>query len=123
MNETMQQELFTRLDAIAAKLGVAAESMWEVLVQQAVLNAWMKLGALVALWSVLAIGLRFVSKLSDENAREFDTFSPRVVGYIVCGIYGVAGPFAGLFALGPGIITGFFNPEYAALRELLDAVR
>lgn len=35
MNPELQKELFTRLDVLAAKLGVAAQSLWQIYAQQA----------------------------------------------------------------------------------------
>lgn len=35
MNPELQKELFARLDVLAAKLGVAAQSLWQIYAQQA----------------------------------------------------------------------------------------
>lgn len=44
MDKQLTDELLSRLDTLASKLGVAVEHLWSVLVRQSVLEGWLGFG-------------------------------------------------------------------------------
>lgn len=111
----MQQEILTRLDALAAKLGIAAEHIYAVFVVQARVGIIGQ--ALFALTIGLAwlIGVRVVRKywkVGMEDAPEI-TICLCVVGSIslaICTMVSISGL--------AWIPTRLLNPEYWALQEI-----
>ena len=107
MNDVMK-----RLDAIAAKLGVAANHIWGVLVYQARVDAieWIIWGVL---W--LAIAGSLVHCAQFAYSRKDD--SERVEKAVTLGGIAIVFTLLGLGCLS-NILTNFLNPEYWAFKQL-----
>ena len=110
VSQGMQEELLNRLDALAAKLGVGGEHLWEVLLQQAQVEAWF-----YSLWAVLGaavlgaglIGIAYFIK--EEAAPIF-----------------ILPIFAGAIIFIPCLhraFTAFYNPEYWALQKIMETIQ
>jgi len=127
----MKEELFTRLDAIAAKLGVAAEHLWGVLIRQVVVGAVWQLVMLCVVFGVCFVlfrwwyrCLRVIAKkegyatlwglVEEKEEAVFAYYIVLAAVVIVC---------ATMFCVvGHNIVLGFVNPEYRALQLLRELI-
>jgi uncharacterized membrane protein YraQ (UPF0718 family) len=133
MNQELSKEVLTRLDAIAAKLGVAAGEVWRILLKQAFVESVVQVvvGVLLAITAAIVVKWFYSRVLADQafnaNIKEehsYDYYRAKrdpagwVTGMVLCSI-------AGLVAIGVAIsgILGVMNPEYYALRELLSVLK
>lgn len=111
----MNDQTIQLLESLAAKLGTTSEMLWGVLVKQAPISASMDI--LVAFILAFLMGSTFgLSKAFREKDAEFA---------VTCMVAGVA--LTVLFTiycsctLG-STAAGFLNPEYWALKELLNSL-
>lgn len=112
MNEQMQQQMMARLDAIAQKLGVAANVLWQATIRQQIVNGWeCVLGAAIFGLAVL-IGIHWLVKNWKELAEE--AFWP-ALGVLVCVVIFLFFTF--------NAIDFLANPTYWAFRDILEAVK
>ena len=114
----MEQELLSRLDALAAKLGVTATHLWEVLVAQQALR-WMNVVAEVVALGVAA-GLLYVScKVFGKHKDSGDM--EEIVSFIGMLLFAVASAGVLFCIIGDGTtaIKATINPEFYALQEVL----
>jgi cellobiose-specific phosphotransferase system component IIC len=121
-----------RLDQLAAKLNVAVESLWAVLVQQASIEALQS--ALLFLLSCTAVGalilvFRWVTRMRVKALKEMEEAGRRqsdkeeflFAMMIISGVATVVAigwVFVSTIAL-TRVPTKLFNPEYWALNEIL----
>jgi hypothetical protein len=109
---TQPADLTTAVSALADRLEVPIEVLWSALLRQAPVSATVSL-FLLALVICTAVGFGLYAKAvfkKDEDAG------------IVVGIITVFLILLSLVAISslPGILAGFFNPEYWALKQLLE---
>lgn len=123
------QELFSRLDALAAQLGVASNAVWETLLRQAPIEAEVVGWRVVVLWIlIVVVGLAFVLfaglVISGIFVNSFDWEDGVVEAALifVCAL--------GAFFLSGALLdnkrtqwTLERNPQYWALEQLRDVVR
>ena len=119
MNAELTKELLSRLDALAAKLGIAADQLWAILVRQAHIEANIDFGlGLVTFVIFLAAVVVFVygvKRGTKMNREQWDCASS------VCTVLG-----GGIIPFAFGIAVAFWldayriamNPEYWAFKEL-----
>lgn len=118
----MNQEVLSRLDALAAKLGVAANHLWGVLVRQAYVDA---LGSLLFALIAAALTYGFYRVVLYGRAEKwYDGYDTElaVVGTGVVGVGLVVCVVIALVQLVAGI-QNVANPEYFALRHVLGALK
>lgn len=117
----LKEEIFTRLDAIAEKLGVAAEHLWAIFTNQAMFEGISALLLILvsAIASILAarFSIRRRSLLEDKNDRELALWclSFSLIGLAVSAIM--------FLTMGVEIFTKIMNPEYYAWLEIKDIIR
>jgi hypothetical protein len=115
----MTEEILKRVDALAAKLGVAAGELWRILVTQAKLESYYSIVWAVLFTTVAAL-LGYVSYKLLRSAM--------LENYSDNGGPGVFAAFCAVAALCVGLgftqsaFTGIYNPEYKALGLLRDAL-
>lgn len=107
----MSDEILKRIDALAAKLGIAASHLWSVYVKQARIEAIECIGWGV-MWLLISLaacfGARWLFKSDDEHE----------VGPFVLAILIAVAAFliaCAQFASTPGMLI---NPEFWAFKEL-----
>jgi hypothetical protein len=123
----MNQQLSALLEKLAAKLGTTTEYLWGILIKQAHISATMSLLCL----AISIVGGIILFKLHktfliykkdgnyERNKYETDEALPAIMGgfaviwlmftiYVICTL--------------PNIFNGYFNPEYWALKEILDSI-
>lgn len=119
----MNEETLKLLEQLASKLGTTAESLWTVLIRQASIAATVHL-CFTVLIIIIGIILWKINKRFNENDG---TMSYRYNNSlsITMGITTIIWTvfFVGQFAKIDVIVNGFFNPEYWALMEILNALK
>jgi hypothetical protein len=120
----MQTQLLSRLDALAAKLGVTANHIWAVLLKQAQVElvqsiVWAILAALVVCLTVYCLWRINTTVTADEN---YDWY-PWRIGVAIASYAGGAAALAILFRNLCAIPTLAMNPEFWALQEVLKTVK
>jgi len=120
MDKQIQQEIFSRLDTMASKLGVAAEHLWEVLVLHAytegivnlALTVFMVIVSSITLW----IGLKRGTKDGFYNSsKDYPKVGGviSVVGGAICAITTCV-----LLIFASEWFGMIVNPEYHAWLEI-----
>jgi TRAP-type C4-dicarboxylate transport system permease small subunit len=123
VKEKVFEKVTQYIDALAAKLGVAAEHVYGVLVRQQVADGVVGLSIFAFLLVLLVISIylaiKFISK--SENGEDVEGF--------IAGAFGFAAIIIGAIVLiqviffVPSDIKQLINPEYYAIREILDAIK
>lgn len=126
MNPDLQKELFSRLDAFASKLGVAASHLWGVLTKQAYLEGisdFIWCGICLFIFGML---IWYTKRLYAFHQRE-EKIDTSYAGSWLCGTFLMFIPDT--IALSTGIqfltsaIRHICNPEFYALQLLIDTVK
>lgn len=113
MNE---EKLMPLLEKLAAKIGLAADTIWAALMRQAMISSFIDL-----LWVVLwCIALVWVIRYVKLVYRKVEKHEWDEISWLPCGLV-IA--FAGIVTLAtisglPMMVAGFFNPEYWAIHHL-----
>lgn len=109
----MNDQLTQLLEQLATKFGTTVEYLWGVLVMQAYVAATVTL-----IWFVLSVGyiIAYVVFVKHIMKRDYyDDYEPAaIIGFIfaiVAACFALFAPYE--------IITGYFNPEYWALKQIL----
>lgn len=125
----MNEQTTKLLQSIALKLGTTTEYLWLVLIKQASIDSWVTIIQLVI---VLLFGLtlwrvhkKLSSDCSDKSSNYKTTYYekydgieiPMIIGVIVFSLLIIC-----LFFCINSVISGFINPEYWALREILNTI-
>jgi hypothetical protein len=111
----LPQEVLSRLDLLAEKLGVASEYIWEILIKQSSINFYIALCTLILCVILEIIAARITAK--SEEGLWGDT-----PAYFICCLF----PGIGIFASLGAIITNvgyFINPEYYALTKIMEIIK
>jgi hypothetical protein len=113
---------------LAQKMGTTTEYLWGVLIRQARIDAIIKLTELII---VLIIGVvllllffRFNKKNPDDSgslSNWFEKSEPLSVVFVICCIIWLLFFFVSLSTIND-IFYGFLNPEYVALKNVMDFI-
>jgi hypothetical protein len=128
MKEKAFQKATEYIDAIAAKLGVAAEHVYGILVrQQYVEGITTILGCLtfVAVMFFISRKITDLTKSTRESAKKKSfTEISEDLAHVVLVLGWIAFFFALIFASFaiPDSVAKLINPEYYAIKEILDAI-
>lgn len=109
----MTPEVLQRVDVLAAKLGVAGEHVWAVLVRQAHLEVLFNLAVAVACGYALRKLILFVRAHTNDDDLPVAVLG--ALGIAIVGMFFLA-------ALGYAL-TAALNPEYWALQQILEALK
>jgi hypothetical protein len=111
----MNQEILNRIDALSAKLGVAAQVLWATYIRQARYEAVEEI-----VWATLeSIGLYLLCRWAIRHFKDFEDLLPI---YVIVAIFGVLLVIFIIFSL-DGVVPQLLNPEYWAFKELMSAVK
>jgi small-conductance mechanosensitive channel len=123
MNEKVFEKVTQYIDALAAKLGVAAEHVYGVLVRQQVAEGIVDIivGALVLAVLIFALMVLIKKVELPRIVDEFDLLGYVFVAAILLLIIGLPGSYA-VSEISDGI-KHVINPEYYAIREILNAIK
>lgn len=128
MNQDLIKELISRLDIVGEKIGISAGYIFPLAVRQVYINAIVSIVAtmFVALvtWVLAkrAIHYNVLQNSADvpyKKREEYETMGMALaIASVLCGI------FLGIIAICTFIdISRVLNPEYAALKSLLDTIK
>ena len=125
MNQ-LTEEVLARLDALAAKLGVSVERLWEILVSQAYLSGIFHLCS-IGIAVVLCLALvRFTRRLAPDATDDVITRLEQEETFFVCRVvsYTVLGAVLALSVCFLNhAMTEILNPQYHAWREISEVLR
>lgn len=114
----MNEQTVQLIEKLAEKLGTTSEYLWAVLVKQAPISAAIDLGILI--FSIIfGIVLLRMHRYFSKNDKYDDLEELVVVPMIIMAILFAVFIIAGVMSL-PEVFSGFFNPEYWALKEVMD---
>ena len=124
--ESFQDKIFGYIDAIAEKLGVAAEFVFAALVKQQIVKGISDLVIWIAFLIIFFIFLRLTIKYS--KGADLDDYEPNasavfmtVFGFLSIILFLIL--TISLANYGPDYIGRIINPEYYALKEIIEAVK
>ena len=133
MNEQLMQEVLARIDMLAAKLGIAAEYLWDVFMRQAyMVNGWYSLaiGLIVTTVGIVAM-FRFaqyarisaeadkiyMSTMGEEERAAARAYKLNATAAVFCGLLSlgaIIGPIAMFDA-----VAHLINPAYYAFKAII----
>jgi len=117
----MGNEVLQRIDALAAKLGVAAGEVWKILVKQSVVEAWQQVATGVVFVLVMVAFIyfgRWCWKRYEESGGYGDWNTSALIAYSLALIPAVIAICSVITA-----ISRFVNPEYYALQVILETLK
>ena len=122
MSEKFQEKIIEYIDALSVKLGVAAEHVYEVLVRQKIVEGMVysivTLGVLIA--SIVAFKKSLQSFFKCYEQDEDKVFGLGIVS-VVFGLVLAISLIVTIASL-PDQILKIYNPEYYAIKTILDAI-
>lgn len=125
----MNEQTAKLLEQLANKLGTTSEYLWNILLKQAPIDATVTLLQTLFLffvgWVLWKVHKKLLSKPTgqdyyDSYYKEYDVGAvlPMVLVTVVWGIMMIV-----CFYYFGSIVSGYFNPEYWALKEILNSLR
>lgn len=123
----MNEQTTQLIEQLAQKLGTTTEYLWGILVKQAPISAITNLTffILMVISGVLLYKLHrylgtYQEKLRDSVYGDLDELA--IVPMFVVVVIWCISFLVAMFSLG-GVVNGFFNPEFWALKEVLNAAQ
>lgn len=105
------------IGAIAEGIGTTAEYVYPILVKQQIIKS---VGYILTLLAVFLVALALLLFGVREGVREDDDFGKGVF-YVFSGLITVIGIISFMIC-SDVIVTGLFNPEYGAIKEIMHLV-
>jgi hypothetical protein len=129
MKQQISDKIFGYIDALASKLGVASEYIMKILVRQEIIANTVELIAFAIAIVALLFWIRFTYQWLEKD-RTFNTEKPYGYGHkreaagIAFGVSAVIGGIAIAIMFACSVISciHLLNPEYYAIRTILDVV-
>ena len=118
MQTEITKEIFTRLDALAAKLGVTAQHLWGVLVRQAGVERTFSIVGMAVGALILVLAVVLFVKATKSLHQEEEVGLVWLWGGILLSAVGLVDFFTNLYWL----LTCTTNPEYWALKQVLEVL-
>ena len=117
----MSDEILKRLDALAAKLGIATEHLWSVLVKQGTVEGAYGVAMMAAGAGLILCGALLGRKALSKESMNSDG-PERFIGFLIPAMVGTV---FGFISIGAGFfLTKYlFNPEMYALTEILRVLK
>lgn len=120
----MNQQLSKLLEKLATKLGTTTEYLWGVLLRQARISATITLFYLILFTTIGIILFKLHRKFIKTDARDHNLYYHQeelgVIMAVAAILWGIC--FAWSVCSLPNIFNGYTNPEYWALKEILNAL-
>ena len=126
----MEEKAFEYIDAIAANLGVAAEHVYGALLKQAMVSGLRSVVYIIICLAVSYLIIKMFKRIySDVKEGEEGIFVDSYgvsIGGVIALIFGGIAIVIMFFAIMSDIsnaTTALLNPEYWALKEILDTIK
>jgi ABC-type proline/glycine betaine transport system permease subunit len=117
------EQIAPLLEKLANKLGTTADHLWGVMIVQARIDGYVTL-AQIAIMVVATFfyvkGLKYFLKNAEEMHE--GAFAASVICVVIGAIIGIIVWLTTFFNLNL-LIASFFNPEYYALHEIMQALK
>ena len=118
-DSSLRQQIFTRIDLLGQKLGIAAAHIWAVLVRQAYAQAAMN----IVWFVIMLIGAHWIAKWARQiwNADHLEDGT----GGFLAGMLVIGYSIAFLFATSAFIdaVGYLINPEYFAFNTIMSWIK
>lgn len=117
----MNEQITELLLNLATELGTTTELLWSVLLRQAAVSSAANLTSQLLIAGLLILALRKIKKI---NFKEIDRLTPEMPAIFVWVLWLLA-VFAWVIVFCGNLhmtIAGFLNPEYWALKEVLNSL-
>ena len=111
----MNQETLKLIESLATKLGVTSEHLWGVLLKQERIDAMFALSGIIIFLFVI-LGLLLIAFL-NWNSKNLDE---QKISLLAVGLFFSIGLF---IYSSYSFVQPFFNPEYEALKKLIEIAR
>lgn len=118
----MNDKMTEVLEQIAIKLGVTADHLWGVMIAQQRIDAVLSAGFVIFVCAFYWYYIRFARRAVESTKKKFiEAFVEPEVGVpvLILGIIGLSLFPPGLIAI-DNAITAIINPEFGALKDLLN---
>lgn len=123
MDANLTNEVLKRIDALAAKLGTTGEYLWTVLVRQARVEAIQNIVTVILSAIVIAVSIA-VLKWGIRREVENDWWGePGNITAIIASVTLAIVCTVIIIQLSNAIPTLLMNPEYWALKQVLEAMK
>ena len=114
------------ITGLATALKEPAEHVYQVLIKQQIVKAWMGVMVAVFMFLLIFICIKFAFNIEDwDNGTVFEGKSPASLGlFIVFGFTSLV--FLTAFFAGDSfnnILQGFANPEYGAIKDIMSFIK
>ena len=113
------QLIVSALEKLATKLGVTAEHLWGVLVYQQIIEARYAIIASFVFWSLFLFAIR--KTIKDSTYFQNPSSAKDIFGIVFFILIAICTLISSISFL--ATITGLFNPEYQALKALMEMIR
>lgn len=118
-DSSLRQQIFTRIDLLGQKLGIAAAHIWGVLVRQAYAQAAMN----IVWFIIMLIGMHWIAKWARQlwNSENLEEGAGGFLSALVVVGYGITFIFAtSAFIDAVGYLI---NPEYFAFNSITSWIK
>ena len=114
----MEMKALELIEQLAANLGVAVDVLWGALLLQAPISATVGIVFMVVAWVASVLAVRWTFKNWEMITRK-DMEPPVLCGLFILTVLTMVATF-GEFTTA---MAGLFNPEYWALRHVMELMR
>lgn len=119
----MNEEILKRIDALAAKLGVAGTELWRILIRQAGVDAIFDSLYIGLSGITICVLVKFLFWGLKRNEKKQDDDIIAICIISVISVIGILASIVFLLVNLNDLPTALFNPEYRALELLRNALR
>lgn len=122
----MNKETNELIEKLAQKMGTTTEYLWSVLIKQAQIDAWTSIFQylLIVIFGIILYRLHKKFSFEPEGHNSYSMYYDKdYLGYLMgisAAIFAILAVCA-FFSI-TDTVNGFLNPEYWALRRVLDAI-
>lgn len=120
----MNEQATKLIEQLAQKLGTTSEYLWGILLKQATIDATITLIQCILIWLGVIVFYKFHKYFSKKEDRTYSIYDRNET---ICATMVIASFIMGVmliisfFSIN-SIISGYFNPEYWALNEILKSL-
>lgn len=121
----MNEEITKYIDQMAAKLGVAASHVYEIVIRQTIISGIVNTVLQVLIMTAIYVAFRKGWRYSRDRWDDWCADSDELYAILVWAVGGIAcgALFIVCLITTPDAIMSIFNPEYYAIKTILEAVK
>ena len=111
------EDIKESIQGLAEALKEPAEHIYGIMIKQQVINAWSGLIFIIVMLILLFLSIQYLGACNDDP--DISDLTIPVTLIMITSIT----TFVVLIITGPDILTGFFNPEYGAMKDIVNFVK